>query len=218
LTVVPEHSEESSMGRKRERDQWRDLIFPMKDEHSDWGAQRIGKQLAKEGKGDIPKRTVSRLLQDWLELNDEERAKYGFFRWPEAMEQGHLPWEASNAALELLGGWYHGSWGRPSIGLTYWFWRVTQAAPDAPFLVRSMAAKTLEWAVVLRVGDPALTGTDNALRAVEWGLTYAPWGSPEHKERYVKATGEGKIPDWTVTRDGTEISIADVDDTQLSDS
>jgi hypothetical protein len=52
------------------------------------------------------------------------------------MEDGALPWEASAAALELLAYLNDLHSPRPNHQEALWFWRVTQAAPDAPLNLR----------------------------------------------------------------------------------
>ena len=49
-------------------------------------------------------RTISRIRKDeWPLVEEKDRARYRTFYWPESTERGDLPWEASAAALELMG-------------------------------------------------------------------------------------------------------------------
>jgi len=76
--------------------------------------------------------TVGRIQRKFRQKPDEERRLCRWFYWPESCERGDLPWEASEAALELLRFWQRGSpTTRPSVRLARWFWRITQAAPNA---------------------------------------------------------------------------------------
>ena len=77
-------------------------------------------------------RTISRIRkEEWPQLGEKDRARYGLFYWPESMEHGALRWEASEAALELLrqGEKLLNSAWQPSIKAVQFFWHVTQAAP-----------------------------------------------------------------------------------------
>ena len=47
-------------------------------------------------------RTIARIKKEFLGRKEEERIPYRYFSWPEAMEGGLLPWEASRACLECL--------------------------------------------------------------------------------------------------------------------
>src|SRR5437867_368314 len=95
------------------------------------GSPRITKRLEQEGaaigRDDYPsERAVSRIKEKHRAAPLEERREYRLCRWPESMERGDLPWEASAAALELV------CWLAPleplPIRLVKWYWRVTLAA------------------------------------------------------------------------------------------
>lgn len=96
-------------------------------------AERLGEEAAAWGRNDAPSRTVvGRLAQQinktWRPVQLRAAA---LFRWPEAMEQGALPWEASRAALDLLRYRLDQDFERPSIHLVQWYWRVRLGYPDA---------------------------------------------------------------------------------------
>ena len=110
----------------------------MKAENPTWGAGRIQRQLEQigqmEGRVDAPKdRWVGNELRklsgdpDWLQKEKE----YRLFRWPESMESGLLPWEASRTLLDFIN--RNGRAGelgteRPTNRLAKWFWRIYQVA------------------------------------------------------------------------------------------
>mgnify|MGYP000144370613 CR=1 FL=1 len=76
-------------------------------------------------------RTISRVREEWRAMEQSERVQYQQFFWPESMQGGALPWEASSAGLELL--LFLDSNGvreRPPIRLVMWYWRVIQASRD----------------------------------------------------------------------------------------
>lgn len=119
-------------------------VLSVKSNHENWGAPRIYKELSQEaarGGYELPisESTVTRILRnDWVKLPEEKRWQYRHFYWPESMERGYLPWEASAAALELLG--YSLSLNprmRPSIRMVKWYWRITTATPGMPAFSKS---------------------------------------------------------------------------------
>lgn len=100
--------------------------------------QAIGRET---GRSDWPsERTVGRIQREFRLLGDQDQREYLDFYWPEAMERGDLPWEASNVALKALdhldaGGLPIGPWKgakRPSVAAVRWMWRLTLARPDLP--------------------------------------------------------------------------------------
>jgi hypothetical protein len=105
------------------------------------------KQIA----GKVPSaRTVSRIMKEFDPSPEEEKAQYRHFYWPESMERGDLPWEASAAGLEILASLGHARWAsvgrglpesaRPSIRLVKWLWRITLVAPGSGFTERYRCA------------------------------------------------------------------------------
>jgi hypothetical protein len=179
-------------------------------------------------------RTVNKYHDQYHRLTEPVKAGYKDFGWPESMEAGLLPWEASAAALELLAirrdidrfAHYRQAaregpltaldlpLGRPSLRLTRWFWRVTQAAPDLPG--QSMDVKwpqeleetpplpapnwpgRYEVARSLSVGEAVAnvggTGTQRMRAGVEAYLAYAPWHSGLRSGAYLSAIASGDIP------------------------
>ena len=65
------------------------------------GMERL--KSAEVGKPPSP-RSIDRIrVGEWESKTLEEKIEYQDLSWPESMERGDLPWEASAAALELLG-------------------------------------------------------------------------------------------------------------------
>jgi hypothetical protein len=118
-------------------------------------AERLKNMEEELGKDDYPApRTVNKYRRMYEPKSLREKAAYKLFAWPEEMGSDLLPWEASQAALELLGILFSPEYttypeymrrylrkvgefdfppyGRPTILLVHWFWRVTMAAPDMP--------------------------------------------------------------------------------------
>jgi hypothetical protein len=145
-------------------DHWKRRLTSLKSNHPDWGAFRLLNALTEEAQA-IGTRPPSQgwisqwLREKWPKVTPIERRNYLDFCWPQSMQNGLLPMEASAAALELLDvrsmvdpvirqieqesepiGYEWESmglrWGRPSVRLARWFWYVTQAAPDLPAVSR----------------------------------------------------------------------------------
>ena len=140
-------------------------------------------------------RTISRIRkEEFPQLSKEGRARYRIFYWPESMERGDLPWEASAAALELL----HeidklsNKALQPSVKAVRFFWHVNQAAHDAPFWLRMGAAMLLMKAA--RDHDWGLE------RAVQWLLAYRPWHRND-RDQYKKALERSSNPIPAIPKD-----------------
>ena len=138
-------------------------------------------------------RSISRIRkEEWEGLTDVEKAEHKLFFWPEAMEIGLLPWEASTACLEMLYLCVDAESGRllrrPSVRQARAYWRLTLAAPDLQAGVRLAlaaiwaASDTLDWD---RHADKR--------RDLEAFLAHAEWRSQARKETYSKAVDEGDV-------------------------
>jgi hypothetical protein len=104
---------------------------------------------ARDGRRDrVPSRTsIAREMPKARSLTGQVRDAYLFAHWPEICDSDVLPWEASNAVLELIG--YLGSNGPPTIDVARCYWRVTLARPDLPVAERLKAARALAaWKLV----------------------------------------------------------------------
>jgi hypothetical protein len=172
------------MPRRKIDSRWRTHIFDCKREDPALSAERMAIRFEEAARAGGPKdwpsaRTIRRVLDDWEKMPEGERRQYGYFRWPESMEDGSLPWEASSAALELLRRLcgFH----RPPVRLVKWFWRVTQAAPKAGIDAHYEAATQLAVEEALHTAERT--------RDVEWYLAFQPWRSEEDSAAYKRAQG-----------------------------
>jgi len=169
------------MPRRKTDRIWEQRIFALKGQEPDLSAEAMARRFEEEqgGMGHWPAaRTIRRILdEEWSKLTPDQRREYEYFRWPESMEDGSLPWEASAAGLELLRAFSRLR--RPPVRLARWFWRVTQAAPGAGIPARLQAAAQLAIEEAL--------GTTQERRAVEWFLAFQPWRSEEDRAEYEDA-------------------------------
>jgi hypothetical protein len=84
----------------------------------------------------------------------------------------------------------------PRVSEVQWFWRVTQAVPDAPLETRAKLAATLQLRTDfedVKIGtrymrDTTYEGTAKMTAFVQWYLAYQPWRSPKDKKAL------GKLP------------------------
>src|SRR6266516_1132415 len=47
-------------------------------------------------------RTIRRTIREFAPLAEAARVAYRWFHWPDSMNEGYLPWEASRACLDLM--------------------------------------------------------------------------------------------------------------------
>ena len=83
---------------------------------------------------DLPEAPALRTVQRYVRKlkNPEEQARLAdekLFRFPESMENGWIPWEATRDCLDLLRWCLDNNHGRPIIRLAKWYWRVCLADP-----------------------------------------------------------------------------------------
>src|SRR5687767_7890600 len=82
---------------------WRQAVFYLMTEEETRSAAWISRLLnvlsRQSGLPAPSTRTISRLQMEWRQLSSEKqeqlRGLASYFRWPESMEAGLLPWEAS---------------------------------------------------------------------------------------------------------------------------
>jgi hypothetical protein len=141
--------------------------------------QKLTAILEEEGGADAPSpRTVRRLIDRFKALPNDEQEQYRYFSWPRSMEAGILPWEAAPAAFQLMRELAGVASGRPPVRIVKWFYRVTQAAPDAPFGKRhTIAAQLAVW-------EASSDWPMREVEVIEWYLAFGPWRSPEHERVY----------------------------------
>lgn len=170
---------------------WRERVRQLVENEPGRSPRSIAALLAREGRarqryGWPSERTVRRLRDEHRARSEPERAHYREVRWPETMEQGALPWEASAALLELLR--QRASFNtRPTVREARWFWRVTQAAPDAPVRSRATLAGWLAAWEALGAGEIP----EVEVRRVEGYLSYRPW-TDQGAIAYEAAVTEGR--------------------------
>jgi len=189
------------MGRPKTKGHWEELVRVLTENEPRLGplgihskleqaAREAAGKVGKEDIGPIPSlRTIGRLQRQFRPLSEEERQRYRFFRWPESMEMGALPWDAGVSALELLRYRREYKFGRPLLGQVRWFFRVSTLAPDAPFHEREIAAR---WLFAFEAAGNPPTGGDFK-RAVELWLAFTPWRSSADAKAY-KAALWDKVP------------------------
>ena len=158
-------------------------------------------------------RTISRVRDEWRAMEQSERVQYQQFFWPESMQGGALPWEASSAALELLM-WLdsNGVRERPPIRLVMWYWRVIQAVRDMSRAVSfSIAAEfTRQEGMGQAPGNPG----------AEWLMAYHHIGRSEddddplaeRQRRYREAKDREDSPIPHYVRAGLSINMAEETD------
>ena len=176
------------MARPRKDRFWQELVYGLMETSPRPSPASIAEELEviaeREKRTDAPpsERTIARWQQH--ERPEGERLLYRQFRWPEAMIQGALPWEASETSLDLLAYLRREKGvGRPLIGVVKWFWRVSVARPDAPLALRHEAACQLAAWEIAGISE------STAARAVEWRLVYRPWRSEADREALEATAG-----------------------------
>jgi hypothetical protein len=189
----------AKLGRPRERDAlWREKVLELAALSSKPTAAGIAAQLEEQGMYVSP-RTVGRILDEaWRPLSPGEKELYAAFRWPESMEVGALPWEASAAALELLHHLRERKSPRPLTVLVRWYWRVSLAArvaaAEVGVEVRLEAAKQLCAVERLRGRHD-----ENDKREIEWYLAFGASGDSVAYDAAISDESSsvlGPIPRW----------------------
>jgi hypothetical protein len=156
------------------------------------------------GKPPVSKSIERHLSKDLNKLSIEEQKPYLYFSWPESMENGALPWEAAREALDVVR-WHTENWRslrekeeakpkyrdeekelpdffkrppRIPVRQVQWFWRVTQAIPEATIEQRARTA--------IDFSSWSLAPQDNkkVLSYLQWHLVYQPWRSPEDEDQW----------------------------------
>lgn len=160
-------------------------------------------------------RKIVDLVNEAKGLADSKARPYRLFRWPESMESGALPWEASSVCLELLSYYEQHGHGRPPVRLARWYWYVSQIIEEdagsassswmvEPPFYRVMAASRLAALEALGPFAP-----QDEIRALEHWLAYVPWRSPDASRRYEDDAGV-KFPKF---RGSKSLDTAIPDDT-----
>ena len=181
------------------------------EQHRQWSARDVLAQLRKEpdGQDGLPtERTVARIRREYKDRvrgNPKLALLNQFFSWPESMESGFLPWGASAVALEFMRWWREINYGGmdkhplkewagekfiivPTNKYVLWFWRISQAAPDAPIGARWALTELMIYCRMYPEFD-----IFRLERRVEYALTYAPWRSRKNSYAYNQAILRGEI-------------------------
>ncbi len=138
-------------------------------------------------------RAIRRIMVEFKAAPDTERQPYTYFAWPTAMESGAIPWEASRALLDWLKFRVMGGRNQPPLNRqAAWFWRVTQALPEAPIEKRDM----LSYFYTLIDAFESDTARREESRAhFQWeDLVFQGWRSADAKKEYESALKAKTIP------------------------
>ena len=133
-------------------------------------------------------RTIARIKKDFLQKPQEERMPWRQTSWPETMELGGLPWEASRAMLDLVKYFHDNGWETPTIRTAQWFWRVALAAPDLGVAERFSAAHDCS------IIEASTEKIESPFRGMELYLALSPWQSKKETAAYQKLVKSGDIP------------------------
>jgi hypothetical protein len=157
---------------------------------------------------DVPSaRTISRVRDEWRAMEQSERAQYRQFFWPESMQSGALPWEASSAGLELLM-WLDSNdvRERPPIRLVKWYWRVIQASRDM--------SRAVSFSIATELTRQEEKGQTPGNSGAEWYMAYHHIGpaddedpSEERRKRYREAREREDCPIPSYVHRGLSISM-----------
>jgi len=172
---------------KQIKDRWVNAIYEMRGRGM--GPKEIEDQIeataVREQFDDYPSlTTIKRYTAKYDRLGARAQATYREFRWPQSMESGLLPWEASRLGVGLLERYqrHHGC--RPTNGYVRWHWRLSLAWPPSDPLDQ----------------DADLDARD---RMVAGFLIYEALGKPitSAAEEYIvrqlgKTTSDPDIPDY----------------------
>jgi len=148
---------------------------------------------------------VSRHYEAWLALPEHVRTEQSLLAWPASFADGRLPWEAAQAALDLLRHRDGRGLPRPSTRQAKWFWRLRLASPDLPVEDASTAAASLAGAEYLKLAGFAAQEPTG----LEWWLSAAPWTSAEAQAHYDAACQRepDRVVDFTFRVTGTADEI-----------
>ncbi len=134
--------------------------------HPDWSAERIEIELRRVER-DLPEqvrlevkavpslRVIQRerkRFKDQLNRDPSVVDRYKYFRWPESMEAGTVPWEESETCFELIRELEPELRDRVPAMLLRRFWQVTRSAPMMPRLDRLRLA--VRWSIFEQIDIP----------------------------------------------------------------
>ena len=156
-----------------------------------------GDAEAKALSKDVPSaRTINRIRDEWKEIDPSERVQYQRFYWPESMQGGALPWEASTAALELLMFLdCNGVRTRPPIRLVKWYWIVTRASCDM--------SRDARFGIAVLLTQQEEKGQTAGDRGAEWYMAYHHF--PQAKDQDDPLEGRRKRYHEAIEREDSPI-------------
>lgn len=183
---------------------WEEKVRGIKANNRRWGEPRIWKELQQDERFEKDGPSQGWVASFLRRIKDEDLTAYRLVHWPETFERGDLPWEASAATLELLALQDRfAGFGRPTLRLARWFWRVTMAAPDLPAFMDSEQGR---WGIarLLAAWETLGKAPEQGREGIEWYLAYAPWrddsqgntGLEEWKKIYGHAVKDRVIPGY----------------------
>ncbi|MSQ14884.1 MAG: hypothetical protein EXR50_03370 [Dehalococcoidia bacterium] len=131
-------------------------------------------------------RSISRIIKEHQQKPEAQRIQHRLFSWPQSMGTPDLPWEASRAMLELLGLLSQSGHNRPLNRNAKWYWRISQALPAAPPIVRYHLAAEMAFMEVAGVlahrqfTEPVekyLVTRGSPTAAIDWTKEFSAYGS-----------------------------------------
>jgi hypothetical protein len=157
------------------------------DSEGEAEAERVAIQTGRRATNAAPSSaTVLRLYREFKAFPPEEQREYGLFAWPDSMENGALPWEASRAALDLLAYRLSSRYlGRPTVRQVLWYWRLRQASPSVDIGEADSVASWLDMRDHLRTTGSL--GQILVYPALELFLAYQPWQGPTQRKAHATA-------------------------------
>lgn len=182
------------MPRPKIEHRWVELVREFRANNHRMSATAIHRHLGKRYPNEkLPsERTIARYVEEFEKEKSEVRQQYEYFSWPNSALTGVVPWEASQALLELL---RHSQLSarlrsrRIDNQTALWFWRVTQAAPGCPIEMRYNIASQFR---ALESGN--LLGELPDAIAAQWFLAYRPWESFDHAYFYRQEVKKKNFP------------------------
>jgi hypothetical protein len=190
------------MARQRISPEWEEQVYELQARPDRPSVDRIFATIEergrKQGRNDYPARdTVRRICERYRKLPDEVRLEYAPYRWPEAHDQGPLPWDAAPAGLELLR--YRLTVGQswPTIRVVKWFHRLRRALPgESADYLELLASSLATQEALFRAGRLPAPPDDRTLF-----LAMCPWRGPDEDLAFEMACERlGRRAGWPPAR------------------
>lgn len=143
-------------------------------------------------------RTIARWRDRYEKLDPLERAGYERVRWPDSLAQPGLPLEASVKVLALLRHHQERGWSVPTVRKAKWFYKLSVAAPDAPF-------ETCEYLAAIASAHEALAKPgDTFPGALQFYLAFEAWRPPNKAAYETASAGREFAPAFALMRDAAK--------------